>query len=340
MITSKILPQDSGKKLHRYLRQTLPGMPLSGVYKMIRVGRVKVNGVKGKMETVLQPGDELTLYLREEEYESLARSVRKFGGVSTDISVIHEDDHLLILNKPVGLLTHPDAQEHKDTLINRALAYLHGHGEIEHGRSFLPATVNRLDRNTSGLVLIGKDAQTLRDLAEQIRRHKIKKHYLAIVWGKLEGPGEIDLSLVRDTASQVTRPLARSLDQALGKVALTRYRPLASAAGFTLIEVELISGRTHQIRAHLQSIRHPLLGDIKYGGKPAFDVNHHLLHAYGLALADGRTFVAPPSPLFFDILQKTGLTRGLAETSLPLVDVLRDRVTQAEPPRESRRSRG
>lgn len=303
----EIHPQDSGKKLHRYLRQALPGMPLSGIYKMIRVGRVKVNGKKGKMETVLAPGDALAIYVHEQEFPTLAKAKPKFSGMSDEIDVIFEDDHLLVVNKPVGLLTHPDSAEHKDTLINRALAYLYRNGEIADSRSFLPATVNRLDRNTSGLVLIGKDGDTLRMLSESIRERRVEKQYLGIVWGRVAQDGHIDAPLVRDPAGGRTS-IAESDDEG-AQDASTRYRVLGSAAGFSLLMIDLLSGRTHQIRAHLQSIRHPLLGDVKYGGKVAFDVQHHLLHAARIALADGREFVAPVSSVMDTVLRQTGLVR-------------------------------
>lgn len=305
MIDIRILPQDSGKKLHRYLRQALPGLPLSGVYKMIRVGRVKVNGKKGKMETVLQPGDELALYIHDEEYETISKPVKKFGGMRSDIDIIYEDGHLLVVNKPIGLLTHPDATEHKDTLIGRALAYLHRQGEVDDGRSFLPATVNRLDRNTSGIVIIGKDGPTLRQLAEVIREHQLTKTYLAIVWGVVEQDGEVDAPLLRTEDSSRTR-IARA-HHADALPALTRYRVLGRTHSFSLLEVELVSGRTHQIRVHMKSIGHPLVGDVKYGGKPAFDINHHVLHAYRVLLPDGREFTAPPADVFTDVLKQSGL---------------------------------
>jgi len=333
LVQVHILPQDSGKKLHRYMRQALPGLPLSGVYKLLRVGRVKVNGKKGKMETILQPGDELTLFMPEEEYQTLIKPARKFGGVSTEIAIVYEDDHLLVVNKPVGLLTHPDATEHKDTLIGRALAYLHRSGELADGRSFLPATVNRLDRNTSGVVLIGKDGDTLRDLSETIRGHQLRKYYLTIVWGTVKAAGEMTASLVRDERTGKTLIASRvaakqgygghvrpTLPPPVERAAITRYKPLGVTGPFTLLQVEIVSGRTHQIRAHMQAAGHPLLGDIKYGGKPAFDITHHLLHAQSVELPDGRSFVAPPSDEFMSVLVQSGLLRFLPP-ELPTADL-------------------
>ncbi len=306
MITLVIAREDSGKKLHRYMRQRLSEMPLSGIYKMIRVGRVKVNGKKGKRETVLQPGDELTLYLPEEEFAVLSKPKRKFSGMRSDIDVVYEDQHLLVVNKPVDLLTHPDETEHKDTLIGRALAYLYKRKEIADSRAFMPATVNRLDRNTSGLVLIGKDGDTLRQLTADIREHKVQKTYVTIVHGELHQDGVIDAPLHRQEGENRTY-IARGSQLRDAKSAKTHYRVLAVGHDITLLEVDIESGRTHQIRVHLKSIGHPLLGDTKYGGKPVFGLTHHLLHAYRVTLSDGQEFVAPLSFLFTSVLKKAGL---------------------------------
>ena len=303
MIERRILPEDSGKKLHRYLRQSFPALPLSGVYKWIRVGRVRVNGEKGRQDTVLAPGDCVQIRVAEEDAAALGRPARKFAGVSTDVDILFEDAGLLVLNKPAGLLTHPDREEKKDTLIGRALAYLHARGELPDGRSFLPATVNRLDRNTSGVVLIGKTAASLRELAAAIRGGEVSKQYLAVVEGRMAGRGEIDAPLRRTERNGAVRSVAAPD----GASALTRYRVLAQGPRHSLLAVEPVSGRTHQIRAHLAGIGHPLLGDFKYGGRPAFGVRHHLLHAEAVALPDGRRYAAPPPETFRDVLRQAGL---------------------------------
>lgn len=311
MIEKTIAPEDGGKKLHRYMRQTLPGMPLSGVYKLIRTGRVKINGKRGKMDAALSAGDTIEIWMREDDYASVSRPVRKFSGVSTDIDVVHEDDDLLVVNKPSGLLVHPDREEKKDTLIGRVLAYLYERGEIADGRAFLPAVVNRLDRNTSGLVLIGKNADTLRKLAAAFRDRKIRKWYLAIVEGEVPASGFIDTPLEREEKEGVvrSRTLFHRQTERVGKNALTRFVSLSSSAvgRHSLLAVEIASGRTHQIRAHMQSIGHPLLGDVKYGGHPAFGVNYHLLHAACLRMPEGREFQAPPPPAFMRALSQAGL---------------------------------
>lgn len=315
MITRIVTPSESGKRLHRYVRTLMPNCPLGQIYKMIEQGKVKVNGKRKKDTYELSAGDELTIHMEEEAFKEAsvgaAEKKVKFAGVSARIDVIYEDGELLVVNKPAGLLTHPDQSEQKETLITRVHAYLHKKGELD-SRLFLPATANRLDRNTSGLVLIGKTAGMLHQLNRTVQKRELDKYYMTIVEGSVTEPGTVDARLVRDASGNRTR-VAREAAERSGdaggaeKEATTRYRPLQAGRGYTLIEVELISGRTHQIRTHLQSIGHPLLGDVKYGGKPFEAVNHQLLHAWKIRLADGRTFTAPLPGLFRSVLVKAGI---------------------------------
>lgn len=298
--------EDGGKKLHRFLRQALPGLPLSGVYKIIRVGRVKVNGRKAKQETLLNAGDQLTLFMSEQDYLELKKSKPKYQGIATALDIIFEDDSLLVVNKPVGLLTHPDAKEQKDTLVNRVLAYLYHKGELAEERTFLPAPVNRLDRNTSGIVVIGKDQRTLREMTEVLRERQLIKLYLGVVWGAWKGSGEIRAKLEKREQSDGTVRMAIS-SSATAQSAHTRYRVLGSNGQFSLVELQLVSGRTHQLRAHLQSAGHSLVGDRKYGGPPALGTEHQLLHAYSLSLPDGTKWQAPPPATFLAALRQAGL---------------------------------
>ncbi|UOF90193.1 RluA family pseudouridine synthase [Fodinisporobacter ferrooxydans] len=305
MVTYTITKHEAGKKLHRFVRTALPGLPLSGVHKLIRVGRVKVNGRKGKTDTLLEDGDTIIFYMSQDEFDSLKKQTKKFSGISTEIDIIYEDEHLLLVNKPIGMLTHPDQQEHKHTLINQVLAYLHEQEQLDQ-RLFTPSTVNRLDRNTSGIVIIGKDAATIRELNEEIKHRKLGKWYLTVVHGQVRSDGEITADLVREEASNRTRiakPNRSSNSNKDIKSAHTVYKVLDSNPKYSLLEIELISGRTHQIRAHMQSIGHPLAGDVKYGGKIVHGLHHQMLHAYRVQLADGREFQAPLPAEFASFLK-------------------------------------
>ncbi|GAA3405963.1 RluA family pseudouridine synthase [Paenibacillus hodogayensis] len=323
MITRIVTPSESGKRLHRYIRNMMPNYPLGQIYKMIDQGKVKVNGKRKKDTYELAAGDELTIWIENEAFSEASIGAEdkkvKFAGVRSNIDVVYEDKELLVVNKPAGLLTHPDQNEQKETLITRVHAYLHKKGELD-SRMFLPASANRLDRNTSGLVLVGKTAGMLHQLNQWIQKRELDKYYITIVEGSLTESGTVDAMLVRDEKGNRTKVVGtgnpgrgETPDEPVGKEATTRYRPLQKGRGYTLIEVELISGRTHQIRTHLQSIGHPLLGDVKYGGKPFGDVNHQLLHAWKISLADGRTFTAPLPPLFRSVLKQCGIDFSLPE---------------------------
>ncbi|MCY0869686.1 MAG: RluA family pseudouridine synthase [Firmicutes bacterium] len=305
---------DAGKKLHRFVRQRLPGLPLSGVHKLIRVGRIRVNGHRAQPDAVLRCDDVLTLVMTADDFARIARPARRFGGVQRDVRILFEDAHIVVVDKPVGLLVHPDATEHRDTLVSRVLAMLHDRGELADNRQFLPAPVNRLDRNTSGIVVFGKDGDTLRRLAAQFATREVHKSYLALAHGRIAEAGEIDAPLSRSAEGGRTRVGAPS-----GVSARTLYTPLGWARDVTLLAVSPETGRTHQIRAHLASIGHPLCGDVKYGGRAYFGVAHHLLHAWKLTLGEYGTFVAPPSGVLAEILNRAHLERSVPLTPDPRV---------------------
>lgn len=301
MVEVEIGPVEAGKKVHRLVRQLLPGVPLSGIYKMIRTGRVKKNGKKAKSEDTVSVGDIIKLYMAEEDYEQVSKQPKKFGGVSTDVEVVYEDEHLLVVNKPIGLLVHGAEGEHKDTLVNQVLAYLHKNGELNQ-RVFTPAPVNRLDRNTSGIVVFGKTGETTRSLAQQIQEHQVRKWYVAIVRGRITESGEMTGRLVRDDVRNVTTV------GGAGKESLTRFKRKAAAEGTSVVKIELVSGRTHQIRAHFAHFGFPLWDDVKYGGQNQEEIpnQHQWLHAGWFELADGRVFAAPLPMEFVETLQTLG----------------------------------
>jgi RluA family pseudouridine synthase len=305
MINRTVTPSESGKRLHRYVRVLMPNYPLGQIYKMIDQGKVRVNGKRKKENYELSAGDVLSIHIDEETFQQSAGVEKKpkFIGVNTNIDVVFEDEELLVVNKPAGLLTHPDQTEQKDTLITRVHAYLYRKDQLD-SRWFLPATANRLDRNTSGLVLIGKTAGALHRLNQWIQQRSVGKRYVTIVQGRLSGKGTITASLSRDANKNRTR-VERDADE--GKDAVTHYESLHIGDGYTLVEIDLESGRTHQIRTHFQSIGHSLLGDVKYGGKPFEDVRHQLLHAWKISLPDGRSFQTPPPALFTKVMRKLHL---------------------------------
>lgn len=297
---------ESGKKLARFLRQWLPDVPLSAIYQGIRTGRVRVNGERGTLKTVLHEGDAVE-WAQHLTCKRGTEPAQKPGVAPPRarplIDVVYEDADILVLNKPEGLLTHSDRRGEQDTLVDRALRYLAARGEAL-SPVVRPAAVNRLDRNTTGLVLIGKNGPALRRLSEWIRGHMVKKEYLTVVEGQPPKEGELRGVLIRSSRTRRTR-IAHPAEPG-GQVALTRFRTIATKNGYSLLAVEIVTGRTHQIRAQLAAAGHPLLGDTKYGGHPAFGRHRPLLHAWRLTLPDGRTFTAPLPAPFEEVLKRTG----------------------------------
>lgn len=295
MVKLIITENEDNQRLDRFLKKYFKSAPLSYIYKVIRKD-VKVNGKRATIETQLKLGDEITIYMSEAEV-----------GIYTENKVIHqskrqfniayEDQNIIIVEKPFGLLTHGDKLEKKNTLANQVIGYLCEKGEYSPGRerTFVPSPVNRLDRNTTGLVIFGKNNNTLQSLNKMIReKGYIRKYYLTIVSGQLKK--EIKLIDKMDKDEKNNKIKVMDFDSKDGKVMETVASPLKSTKDFTLIEVELVTGRTHQIRAHLASAGFPVIGDTKYGNpernrkiQQQFHLTTQFLHAYRLCFDEGIT---------------------------------------------------
>ncbi len=256
---------DAGQRLDKFLQKNLPNLPQSLLYKYIRKKRIKVNGKRAEISTRLSVGDVLDLYINDEFFEK-PEPTYDFLHAGTSLRILYEDENVLVLDKPVGLLAHPDDREYVDTLIGRVKRYLYEKGEYdpEAEQSFTPALVNRIDRNTGGIVLAAKTAEALRVLNQKMKDREIHKFYLCAVHGTPEpAAGLLKGYLWKDEKKNRVyvykdcRPGAKTIE--------TKYRVLKSAENMSLVEVELLTGRTHQIRAHFASIGCPLVGDGKYG---------------------------------------------------------------------------
>ena len=256
---------DAGQRVDKFLQKTYHNLPVSMMYKYIRQKDIKLNGRRCQISDRLREGDVLTLYVKDEFLEK-APSVYAFMNASRQLELVYEDEHLLLLNKKAGLLVHPDDGEYGDTLIGRVQRYLYEKGEYdpEREQAFAPALVNRIDRNTSGIVIAAKTAEALRILNEKLRNREIHKYYLCIVHGVPERKeATLEGYLEKNEEQNRVYVLGRAKEGA--RSIATRYRVLEERDGMALLEIELLTGRTHQIRAHLASIGHPLLGDGKYG---------------------------------------------------------------------------
>ena len=279
MIRITIDKNDAEQRLDRFLRKYLHNAPLSVIYKMIRKD-VKLNGRRAEQKTLLREGDELSFYISEEQMKSYTEKIARQPSARRTFRVIYEDQDLLIVNKPGGLLTHGDAKEKKNTLLNQVTDYLIQKGEYVPGKekSFSPAAANRLDRNTSGMVVFGKNAEALRTMAAMIReKDSVGKYYLTVVRGEFREHTVLTGRAEKDETANKVKILKPESEN--GQFIETEVHPLVSRNGMTLLEIHLITGRTHQIRAHLAAEGFPIVGDAKYGER---DLNRRLASEYGL----------------------------------------------------------
>ena len=257
---------DAGQRLDRWLAKTLPLLPGPLAQKYIRLKRVKVNGKGSQRDVRLQVGDLLQLYINDEFFDQPREDNAFLAVFKPKLDIVYEDENLMLLNKRPGLLCHADEHEKVNTLITHIQAYLYQKKEWnpkdEH--SFTPALCNRIDRNTGGIVIAAKNAETLRILNQKIKDREIAKFYLAIIHGKITPPqGKLEGFLLKDEDKAQVKVFRKPVPG--GKSAATLYKTLKVNRGLSLVECELLTGRTHQIRAQFAAAGHPLLGDGKYG---------------------------------------------------------------------------
>ena len=260
-----IQKNDSDQRLDKYITKSFPNLPKALMYKYIRLKRIKVNGKRAEISTRLKIGDVVDMYINDEFFEK-SDTRYDFMSASKNLDIIYEDKNIMLLNKKIGLLSHPDDSEYVDTLITRIKRYLYEKGEFrpDDETSFTPALVNRIDRNTSGIVIAAKTAEALRVLNQKMKDRELHKFYLCVVHGTpKEKSGILEGYLVKDENKNKVFVSRKRSDGA--KLIRTKYNVLKSKNGLSLVEVDLLTGRTHQIRAHFASIGHPLLGDGKYG---------------------------------------------------------------------------
>ncbi len=259
-----IKTNDENQRLDKFLQKAVPRLPQTLMYKYIRLKRIKVNNKKCDISYRLKQGDLVELYINDEFFEE--SSNKDFLLASSNIKVLYEDENILLVDKQAGLVVHEDNDNSIDTLINRVLHYLYDKKEYnpELEASFIPALCNRIDRNTSGIVMVAKNAEALRVLNEKIKEREVEKYYLCVVSGHLEKKADtLTHYHLKNSNDNTVKVFDKPTKET--KTMITSYRVLAYSKANTLVEIELKTGRTHQIRAHMAYIGHPLIGDGKYG---------------------------------------------------------------------------
>lgn len=314
--------RDAGQRLDKYLQKILAKAPKGFLYKMLRKKNITLNGKKAAGGEKLQPGDAIRLFLSEETLEKFAPDAQAAQKRQKDLrpKVVYEDDQALLLNKPAGMLSQKSAA--RDYSLTEWLRdYLDGEGFGQNSPGFSPGVCNRLDRNTSGIVAAGKSVRAQQQLAELFKNRSLGKYYLCPVQGALKEPGRLKGYLKK--SEKDNKAILCGEKEAGASYIETAYRPLGDNGRLTLLEVELCTGKTHQIRAHLAGLGHPLVGDAKYGGaqwarvcERRWGIRCQLLHAWRLetpacdgalkALSCQAFYAELPEP-FWDFLQKEHL---------------------------------
>ena len=320
---------EASRRLDKYLMKYLNAAPPGFIYKMLRKKRIKLNGARAAGGEILCGGDVITLYLSDETVSAFTEE-RAAPAAAGGLDIIFEDEDILLVNKPPGMLVHSASPADTDNLAGRLAYYLSGKGA--EGRAFTPAPSNRLDRNTSGIVYCGKHPAAVRALNEA----RAEKRYLAAVWGEIRKPERLAGYIYKDPGNNESVVKDRPFDGS--KEIVTEYAPIGWGEGITLLRVTLVTGKSHQIRAHLKAAGFPVLGDPKYGDRrinEQFRLRYQLLHAERLTFTDNpgilekynnTTFYAP-APAFFAsfIKQKIGVftdeshnfSRGIRDQALP-----------------------
>jgi len=313
-----ISKNEANQRFDKYLKKLLSEAGSSFIYKMLRKKNIVLNGKKADGSEIIVVGDSVKLFLSDETFEKFSSSqvtkqkndsLPTWNDLNPVFDIIYEDEDVLIINKPAGMLS--QKAEMSDVSCNEyIISYLLHKGAISETelKTFRPSVLNRLDRNTSGILIAGKTLKGSQEMSKALSDRTVHKYYYTVVSGKVISEQNIKAYLTHD---EKTNKVSIHGNEVSGSKRIeTRYIPIRGNDRYTLLEIELITGRTHQIRAHLSSIGHPIAGDGKYGNKKINDelkkkygIRHQLLHAHKLVLTDGNTVTCPMPELFNKLIQ-------------------------------------
>ncbi len=306
MIEIKINANEQNKRIDNLLKKYLKNAPLSFIYKLFRKKDVKVANKPVKMDYITKENDVVFVYITKEQEQEFINKQTITTSKKRNFQVIYEDDNVLIVNKEAKLLVHDGEDGNEDTLTKQVLDYLieNKSYDIENEKTFVPALAHRIDRNTSGIVVIGKNLLSLQELFKAFKDHGgIEKNYSALVCGKVLKQGVVDVPLIKDEKRKIV-----NVDKDNGLSATSIYEPLEVFEDVSLLKVSILTGRTHQIRVHMNYINHPLVGDKKYGNKQSdilakkYKMSNYFLHARkicfknltgNLSYLNNKEFIAP-----------------------------------------------
>lgn len=286
---------ESDQRMDKFLKKYLSKAPQSFIYKMLRKKRIKLNDKKAKPKDRIFKGDKIQFYIADETLDKFIGKKEEIKISLPSPRIIYEDENIILMNKSKGVLSHSVDKKDDNNIVDSMIGYLYKKGEYnpEEEKTFTPSICNRLDRNTSGIIIGAKNYEALKDINEATKDREIKKYYKTVVKGNVEK--DILLKGYLEKNEKINKVEITSRNTGEGRKIYTEIKVLAKGGSYSLLEIDLITGRPHQIRAHLSSIGHPVIGDIKYGDKNInkvfeqnYDLENQFLHAHKIVF-DGLT---------------------------------------------------
>ena len=308
---------EAGQRFDKYLKKILPNASSSFIYKMLRKKNITLDGHKASGTEILKIGSDVKIFFSDETFDKfsvdLSALKNEYDVLSkltlSGLKIIFENDDILIADKPVNMLSQKSGIS--DISANeRLIGYLISNSglDFEEFKTFKPSVCNRLDRNTTGLILMGKSLKGSQYLSQILKERSIEKYYRTIVAGKVIEPQHIEGFLTKDKDRNIVKITDKKIDETSTEIK-TEYRPIKSNNNVTLLEVHLITGKSHQIRAHLASIGHPIIGDPKYGDEKLnnifmrqYKIKTQLLHAYKVVFPDDNSYIAQMPQIYTTII--------------------------------------